>query len=260
MNLKGASSSLAASWDTFEDGYIRDTTTAQNGTASIKLTTSSSDGASGACEITCEISNHVRHQGVYPPEDNNVFYMLLVTAWSLASNISGDKDSGYSLYIDITYTDDTNLWGQIIQVRQTNYECKNVFIFVQFATGTHGWQMGSIIITPAKPISSLDVYCLLRDGHTGTAWFDNVQIYSISPLSFGSASVQVLFISCSMFYSPEIFEYYQLLCFVTQSVLSQLKCQVYDKQEMVYNLGTRRTLRLLQLLANSLQPVRQTKP
>ena len=65
---------------------------------------------------------------MYPPEDNNVFYMLLVTAWSLASNISGDKDSGYSLYIDITYTDDTNLWGQIIQVRQTKDECK-MFLF-----------------------------------------------------------------------------------------------------------------------------------
>ena len=64
--------------------------------------------------------------------------------------------------------------------------------------------MGSIIITPAKPISSLDVYCLLRDGHTGTAWFDNVQIYSISPLSFGSASVQVLCILFHVLFSRNL--------------------------------------------------------
>jgi hypothetical protein len=84
---------------------------------------------------------------------------ILVRAASRGENVSGGRDRGYSLYVDIYYTDGTPLYGQ-------TYD---------FATGTTDWQLGELCLEPAKPIRNVNVYLLLRD-KSGTAWFDDVAV------------------------------------------------------------------------------------
>lgn len=87
---------------------------------------------------------------------------LLVRGWSKAREVSGGRDSEYSLYVDLIYADGEEVWGQ----------------HAPFDTGTHGWQEGRLLIRPAKPIRELSVYGLFR-GHTGEAWFDDFGLYEM---------------------------------------------------------------------------------
>ncbi len=84
--------------------------------------------------------------------------LLAVEGESKALNLSGTPGSGYSIYVDITYQDGSNLWGQI----------------ATFNTGTHDWESSRCIIEPAKPVRSANVHLLLR-GQSGTAWFRKVR-------------------------------------------------------------------------------------
>jgi hypothetical protein len=85
---------------------------------------------------------------------------LVASAWSRAENVAGERDQGYSLYVDCYYADGTALYGQT----------------VDFATGTHDWQFGERVIEPAKPIRNINVYLLFRGAHTGRVWFDDVRV------------------------------------------------------------------------------------
>jgi hypothetical protein len=85
---------------------------------------------------------------------------LTVRGWSRAENVSGSADSDYSLYVDILYTDGTPLWGQT-----GDFQC-----------GTHDWEHQEFTIVPEKPIRTLSLYCLLRGGHSGKVWFDDVAV------------------------------------------------------------------------------------
>ena len=95
---------------------------------------------------------------------------MLVRGWSKAQDVSGGRDSGYSIYVDITYQDNTTLWGQT----------------GKFSTGTHDWEMQEFMILPSKPIKQLTIYGLFR-GHKGSAWFDDFQLFEI-----GSKGVSML--------------------------------------------------------------------
>jgi hypothetical protein len=87
---------------------------------------------------------------------------LVVRGWSRARNVSGSPDTGYSIYVDLTYTDGTPLWGQT-----GDFHC-----------GTHDWERRELVIQPEKPVKSLTVYCLFR-GHTGKVWFDDIAVEEI---------------------------------------------------------------------------------
>lgn len=82
---------------------------------------------------------------------------------SQCENVSGSPDSGYSLYVDLTYDDGTPLWGQS----------------ATFDTGTHMAQMKSLVIFPEKPVRSLVVYGLLR-GKSGKAWFRDFRLSTLA--------------------------------------------------------------------------------
>lgn len=93
---------------------------------------------------------------------------LVVSGWSKAEEVSGSMDNNYSIYVDLTYTDGTQLWGQT----------------AQFRTGTHDWERREVVILPEKPIQSLTVHCLLRH-HVGAAWFDDI---GVAPVQGGDAA------------------------------------------------------------------------
>jgi len=84
---------------------------------------------------------------------------VLVRASSLARDVTGSPSKGYSLYVDIYYTDGTPLYG----------------VTHNFPTGAADWQSGHLYIEPAKPIRDVNVYLLLR-GKSGTAYFDDVAL------------------------------------------------------------------------------------
>lgn len=82
---------------------------------------------------------------------------VLVQAVSRGRHVSGPRNRGYSLYVDIYYTDGTPLYGQ-------TYD---------FLPGTTDWQLGQLYLEPTKPIRTVNVYLLLR-GKAGTVWFDDL--------------------------------------------------------------------------------------
>jgi len=85
---------------------------------------------------------------------------LVVSAWSRAEGVTGQKDADYSLYVDCYYSDGTALYGQT----------------VPFSAGMHDWEYGERVIEPAKPVRNLNVYLLFRGQHAGRVWFDDVTV------------------------------------------------------------------------------------
>ena len=85
---------------------------------------------------------------------------ILVKMWSKSKGVSGtSKDAGYSLYVDIWYSDGSNDWG----------------FNVPFNPGTHGWERAAAFITKDRPIKSIQIYGMLR-GKEGEAWFDDITV------------------------------------------------------------------------------------
>ena len=88
---------------------------------------------------------------------------IFVGGWSRAENVGGSADADYAVYVDLTYTDGTFLYGQT----------------AAFGTGTHGWQYRHVLIFPAKPLRAMTVYALFRH-HTGAVWFDDFDARELS--------------------------------------------------------------------------------
>lgn len=82
---------------------------------------------------------------------------LVVKAWSAARDVSGARDDGYSIYMDVHYMDGGHEWS----------------VTLRFEPGTHEWQPARMLLQRSKPIQRIDVHCMLRD-HSGTAWFADV--------------------------------------------------------------------------------------
>ncbi len=139
----GFEADAATNWAKNERAYDIDTAQFRGGKRSLKLSNTSRDLRSGTSQTI------TLNQKVPRP--------IIVRGHAKANTVSGHADSGFSIYVDIYYTDGTPLYGQTIDWR----------------TGTTDWQYGEMTIEPAKPIRNVNVYLLLR-GHSGTAWFDDL--------------------------------------------------------------------------------------
>lgn len=71
-----------------------------------------------------------------------------VTAESRALTASPESSTGYSLYLDITYTDDSKLYGQIARFEHAPAK---------------GWQKKTVAIVPDKPVKHVSCYLLYRN-------------------------------------------------------------------------------------------------
>ncbi len=89
---------------------------------------------------------------------------IMAVAWSRAVDVTGGRDRGYSLYLDLVYEDGEPLWGQIDA----------------FDTGTHEWQKAQVIVFPDKPVRTVSFHLLLRR-HAGRALFRDVALYTLKP-------------------------------------------------------------------------------
>jgi len=87
---------------------------------------------------------------------------IVASAWSRAENVDGNPDSNYSVYLDLTYDDETNLWGQA----------------VPFKVGTTEWNRQQVVVHPDRPIRSVSFYTLFRD-HNGKVFFKDMQLREV---------------------------------------------------------------------------------
>ena len=91
--------------------------------------------------------------------DQKVATPVIAICRSRAENVGGNVGSDYSLYVDVNYTDGTNLWGSVYN----------------FPVGDSDWTQGEVTIFPEKPIKYVSVYGLLR-GHSGKASFKDFEL------------------------------------------------------------------------------------
>jgi hypothetical protein len=132
-----------ANWSKNERGYEIDASESHSGRASLKLHNDSPAGRASASQTI------TLNQKTPRP--------IIVRGHAKADGVSGAADRGFSVYVDIYYTDGTPLYGQTID----------------WQTGSTEWQYAEMTIEPAKPIRNVNVYLLLR-GKSGTARFDDL--------------------------------------------------------------------------------------
>jgi hypothetical protein len=89
---------------------------------------------------------------------------IIAAAWSRAESVGGSRNSDYSLYLDLVYSDGSSLWGQT--------DSYNV--------GTGKWEKAEVTVFPEKPVRSVSFHMLLRR-HKGRAYFCNPELRIIRP-------------------------------------------------------------------------------
>ena len=139
----------ATEWNAYGLGYSMDETGGMSATRGLML------------ENPVETQTHGATQTIWL--NQTIAKPLYFCANSRCLNLSGEEDSDYSFYLDVYYIDDTPLYGQVLS----------------FPCGTTGWEFREGFIFPEKPIRSVSVYCLLRNTHSGTVWFDNLAIREV---------------------------------------------------------------------------------
>jgi uncharacterized repeat protein (TIGR01451 family) len=92
---------------------------------------------------------------------------LYFSGWSKALAVTGETNDDYSIYLDVF----TPAWAS-----------KHV---LQFGTGTHDWQFREGFVILDHPIDHIKLHCLLRQNHSGTAWFDNLDLWEIRSETHG---------------------------------------------------------------------------
>jgi hypothetical protein len=122
------------------------------------------DAHSGTYSASCTNLVETAECGMYQFVDLNRTEVqpLKVSGWSKADQVSGTPNEHYSLWVDITYADDSMLYGQA----------------VSFQTGTHGWEYAEFVINPEKPVKKVALYALFRN-KSGTVWFDDVKVQEL---------------------------------------------------------------------------------
>ena len=148
METTGASPPLA-NWFAYGSGYIATITNAHGGTRSLQ------------CAATNASDVHGAYQTIVLNQTAPLAIKL--SGWSKAQNVTGASDADYSVYLDILYTNNTWLYGQIIP----------------FSVGTHDWEYKETFITPALPIKQISCYLLFRNSHAGTVWFDDISLAQV---------------------------------------------------------------------------------
>lgn len=97
---------------------------------------------------------------------------IVAVAWSKAQGVGGGRDSDYSLYLDLVYSDGSPLWGQIDA----------------FNVGTHDWEKAQVMVFPEKPVKSVSFHLLLRR-HAGKAWFREPELRVITASLFDGVPI-----------------------------------------------------------------------
>jgi len=144
------------SWSILGSGYQVDTSTYRSSASSAKCVDTATTDQRGLSQTV------TLNQTTATP--------MLFWAWSKATSVTGSTDSGYSIFMDVFYTDNTHQYG----------------VSANFPVGTTDWTQAINIFFPAKPIQSISYNLVFRNSHTGTVWFDDANLceYTGSSYSF----------------------------------------------------------------------------
>jgi hypothetical protein len=134
-----------ADWQPYGHGFLATETEGRNRSRAVACVNLADPDSSGASQTV------TLNRSTAAP--------LSIRGWSKAENVSGSADAGYSLYVDIVYSDGTPLWGET----------------ASFRCGTHDWEQREFVVLPAKPVKTVTVYGLFR-GHSGKVWFDDFSL------------------------------------------------------------------------------------
>ncbi len=83
---------------------------------------------------------------------------LVVSGWGRLEDLSAPGAAQWQLYVDITYADGSNLWGQT----------------APFDPTVDGWQQARRVIEVEKPVAGATIYAMLRGETTGSVLFDEL--------------------------------------------------------------------------------------
>jgi hypothetical protein len=131
-------------WSAYGDGYTRDDVVFAEGRQSIRMTANNPGDQTGAVQVV-----RLEQSAATP---------LVLRASVRAEGVTGEGDGDFSVYVDLAHTDGTPLYGQVIPIE----------------TGTQGFVRVERTVRSDKPFREARIHLLLREGHTGTAWFDDV--------------------------------------------------------------------------------------
>jgi hypothetical protein len=87
---------------------------------------------------------------------------IIAIASSKAEAVQGNTEGNYAVYLDLQYQDGTPLYGQQ----------------AAFAAGSHDWQERRVLVIPEKPVRSLSMYLLFRNGR-GKVYFKEPRLFVI---------------------------------------------------------------------------------
>jgi len=135
-------------WRASGQGYQVDSQVRHSGRLSARCCNTSKEDRRGlACDLRL-------NQRVATP--------ILAEGWSRADGVSMGKPREYALCVEGEYADGTRLGTR----------------YYPFKSGTHAWQRCRFEYVPPKPIKQASLHALL-DQRTGTAWFDDLQLWSL---------------------------------------------------------------------------------
>ncbi len=139
-----------AGWDNqLAAGFVADTAVAHGGQASLRFTKPDRD-------TRFWVSRSINLNQTRPTP-------LVISGWSKAQDVVGDKSADYSVWVDLQYMDGTPLWGQR----------------ALFEGGTHDWQYNEHAFVTTQPVRTVTVNVLFRGGYTGTVWFDDIALQEL---------------------------------------------------------------------------------
>lgn len=148
--LQSVSGSTFSGWGSFGNGYTIDNTGGRDGGRAVKMSNTSATSASGIYQtLTLNQSAPA---------------LILFSGWSKSSGVSGDIDRGYALYMDVFYQDGTTQFA----------------LTAPFPTGTNDWSQEDLYFQPQKPVQTISVYGIFRDGHRGDVWFDDFSLKQVT--------------------------------------------------------------------------------
>eukprot|EP00164_Ancoracysta_twista_P000977 GFYU01001277.1.p1 GENE.GFYU01001277.1~~GFYU01001277.1.p1 ORF type:complete len:959 (+),score=326.65 GFYU01001277.1:341-3217(+) len=119
------------------------------------------DAEVGRKVVQVSSTDYVSQNGLYQcvQVDGTEPFPLVAIAESQGANVNGLSTSQYSLYLDVTFTDDTHLWGSNSP----------------FPRGSNPWTERVVVVNPTKPIKRVCIHLNFRE-HVGSAKFKNVRL------------------------------------------------------------------------------------
>jgi len=139
----GFEGDVSADWSAFSNGYSVSTNEAYNGDQSVLVT---NGAARQWVSLNAESGSSITLSG-----------------YSKAVGTSVNLWSDYSVYADVTYDDNTYLWGQV----------------AMFTGGTSDWEFAekTFVVPAGKTVIGMTIYTMYRnDSAGGSAYFDDIKV------------------------------------------------------------------------------------